>query len=322
MEIVLANPRGFCAGVHMAIDTVQELVDLLGPPLYVYHDIVHNKHVVERFVRQGVTFIEDIDEVPAGSTVVFSAHGVSPQVRRQAQARRLRMIDATCPLVTKVHVEARRYAKMGKKILLVGHENHQEIKGTYGEAPEATVIVESPEDVAKLNFPPEQGLVYLTQTTLSVDDAAVIIDAIKAKFPWCIAPPKEDICYATTNRQHAVRQLAPAVDLTLVVGSRHSSNSIRLTEISENDGVPAKLIDDASELQAAWFAGVGKVLVTAGASAPDDLVRGVLERLVEDYGGVVSESTLIEEDVNFALPVQLRILKHEMSLAGGEGEGG
>ena len=316
MEIVLANPRGFCAGVHMAIDTVQELVDLLGPPLYVYHDIVHNKHVVERFVQQGVVFIEDIAEVPAGATVVFSAHGVSPEVRRQAEARRLQMIDATCPLVTKVHVEARRYAKMGKKILLVGHENHQEIKGTFGEAPAATYIVESPEDVEKLDFPPQQGLVYLTQTTLSIDDAAVIINAIKAKFPWCIAPPKEDICYATTNRQHAVRQLAPDADLTLVVGSRHSSNSIRLTEISANDGTPAYLVDDASELRPAWFEGVQRVLVTAGASAPDDLVRGVLDRLVDTYGGTVRESTLVEEDVNFALPVQLRILKHEMSLAG------
>ena len=225
------------------------------------------------------------------------------------------MIDATCPLVTKVHVEARRYAKMGKQILLVGHANHQEIKGTFGEAPGVTHVVESPADVDRLDFPPTQGLVYLTQTTLSVDDAAVIINAIKAKFPWCIASPKEDICYATTNRQFAVRQLAPAADLTLVVGSRNSSNSIRLTEISENDGTPARLVDDAGELQADWFAGVETVLVTAGASAPEDLVDGVLAQLIEEFGGVVDEASLIEEDVKFALPVQLRVLKHEMSNA-------
>ncbi len=313
MQIILANPRGFCAGVHMAIDTVQELIELIGPPLYVYHDIVHNKHVVERFVSQGVTFIESIDEVPPHQTVIFSAHGVSPEVRRQAEARQLRMIDATCPLVTKVHVEARRYAKMGKKILLVGHAEHQEIKGTFGEAPDVTYVVETPADVDRLNFPESQGLVYLTQTTLSVDDANVIISAIKQKFPWCIAPPKEDVCYATTNRQYAVRQLAPRADLTVVVGSRNSSNSIRLTEISENDGTPARLIDDASELRAEWFDGVDAVLVTAGASAPEDLVDGVLQTLIDQFGGQVSESTLIDEDVKFALPVQLRVLKHEMS---------
>ncbi len=313
MRIILANPRGFCAGVHMAIDTVQELVDLIGTPLYVYHDIVHNKHVVERFVTQGVTFVESIAEVPPGSTVVFSAHGVSPQVRTDAAARDLRMIDATCPLVTKVHVEARRYAKMGKKILLVGHADHQEIKGTFGEAPEVTYIVESPADVEALDFPEEQGLIYLTQTTLSVDDANVIIAAILKKFPWCTAPPKEDICYATTNRQHVVRQLAPSADLTLVVGSRHSSNSIRLTEISETDGTPARLLDDASELQDSWFDGVESVLVTAGASAPEDLVDGVLDALRDRFGGRVEESSLMEEDVKFALPVQLRVLRHEMS---------
>ncbi|MEM9883759.1 MAG: 4-hydroxy-3-methylbut-2-enyl diphosphate reductase, partial [Planctomycetota bacterium] len=232
MQIILANPRGFCAGVHMAIDTVQELVDLIGTPLYVYHAIVHNKHVVERFIDQGVTFVESIADVPPGNTVVFSAHGVSPQVRADAKARDLHMIDATCPLVTKVHVEARRYAKMGKQILLIGHANHQEVIGTYGEAPEVMHIVESPADVEALDFPESQPLIYLTQTTLSVDDANVIIEAIKKRFPWCTAPPKEDICYATTNRQHAVRQLAACADLTIVVGSKNSSNSVRLTEIS------------------------------------------------------------------------------------------
>ena len=312
MRILLANPRGFCAGVNMAIDTVQELIGLIGTPLYVYHEIVHNKHVVERFVDQGVTFVESIDEVPSGSTVVFSAHGISPAVRAEAAARGLRMIDATCPLVTKVHVEARRYAKMGKQILLVGHAEHQEVKGTFGEAPDVMHVVESPADVEALDFPETQGLVYLTQTTLSVDDANVIIGAIKRRFPWCIAPPKEDICYATTNRQHAVRQLAPLADLTLVVGSGNSSNSVRLTEISETDGTPARLIDDATELQASWFDGVGTVLVTAGASAPEDLVNGVVQALVDRFGGRVEESHVVDEDVNFALPVSLRILKHEM----------
>ena len=225
------------------------------------------------------------------------------------------MIDATCPLVTKVHVEARRYAKMGKRILLVGHAEHQEIKGTYGEAPDVMHVVESPADVEALDFPETQGLVYLTQTTLSVDDAEVIIDAIKRKFPWCIAPPKEDICYATTNRQLAVRQLARSADLTLVVGSRNSSNSVRLTEISITDGTPARLIDDASELRADWFTGLETVLVTAGASAPEDLVRGVVEALVKHYGGEVDEASVVDEDVNFALPVSLRILRHEMANA-------
>lgn len=313
MQIILANPRGFCAGVHMAIDTVQEMVDLIGTPLYIYHDIVHNRHVVDRFVEQGVTFVEQVQDVPAGHTLIFSAHGVSPQVREAAAARGLKTIDATCPLVTKVHVEARRYAKMGKKILLVGHENHQEIKGTYGEAPDVTFIVESPADVEKLDFPESQGLIYLTQTTLSIDDAAVIIDAILKRFPWCTAPPKEDICYATTNRQNAVRQLSAGADLTLVVGSTHSSNSVRLTEISATDGTPAHLIDDASELQDEWFEGIDSVLVTAGASAPEDLVNQVLQALTDRYGGEVEESSLFEEDIKFALPVQLRILKHEMN---------
>ena len=313
MQIILASPRGFCAGVHMAIDTVQELVDLIGTPLYVYHAIVHNKHVVQRFVRQGVTFVESIASIPRGATVVFSAHGVSPQVRIEAAERDLRMIDATCPLVTKVHVEARRYAKMGHQILLVGHEDHQEIKGTYGEAPEVMHIVESPADVAQLDFPETQPLTYLTQTTLSVDDANVIIGAIKERFPWCNAPPKEDICYATTNRQHAVRQLAPSADLTLVIGSINSSNSVRLKELSENDGTPAHLLDDKRELQDEWFEGVNTVLVTAGASAPDDLVRGVIDELVARFDGTIDESELVKEDVTFALPVQLRILKHEMS---------
>ncbi len=311
MKIILANPRGFCAGVNMAIDTVQELIELIGPPLWVYHEIVHNKHVVDRFVNQGVHFVDSIDEVPEGQTVVFSAHGISPAVRERARQRNLRMIDATCPLVTKVHVEARRYAKQGCKILLIGHAGHDEVEGTFGEAPEAITIVESPADVEATAFTEDDELVYLTQTTLSIDDANLIIDAIKKKYPHCKRPPKEDICYATTNRQHAVRALATEADLTLVVGSTNSSNSVRLTEISATDGTPAKLLDDVSELSDEWFEGVGTVLITAGASAPDDLVQAIIQALVERYDGTVDESTLVEEDVKFALPVTLRVLKRE-----------
>lgn len=297
----------------MAIDTVQELVDLIGPPLWVFHEIVHNKHVVDRFVKQGVTFVDSIDEVPNGQTVVFSAHGVSPAVRERAKARDLRMIDATCPLVTKVHVEARRYAKQGCKILLIGHAGHDEVEGTFGEAPDAITIVESPEDVQATHFSDDEQLVYLTQTTLSIDDANVIINAIKQKYPHCKAPPKEDICYATTNRQNAVREMAKSADLTLVVGSTNSSNSVRLTEISETDGTKAKLLDDKSELQADWFEGVNTVLVTAGASAPDDLVQEILDELCENHGGEVEESTPVDEGMQFALPVTLRVLKSEMA---------
>lgn len=313
MKVILASPRGFCAGVHMAIDTVQELVDLIGPPLWVFHEIVHNKHVVDRFVKQGVTFVDSIDEVPNGQTVVFSAHGVSPAVRERAKARDLRMIDATCPLVTKVHVEARRYAKQGCKILLIGHAGHDEVEGTFGEAPDAITIVESPEDVQATHFSDNEQLVYLTQTTLSIDDANVIINAIKQKYPHCKAPPKEDICYATTNRQNAVREMAKSADLTLVVGSTNSSNSVRLTEISKTDGTKAKLLDDKSELQADWFEGVNTVLVTAGASAPDDLVQEILDELCENHGGEVEESTPVDEGMQFALPVTLRVLKSEMA---------
>jgi len=309
MRILLANPRGFCAGVEMAIDTVAEAIDIVGTPLYVYHEIVHNKHVVDRFVGKGVTFVDHIAEVPEGRTVVFSAHGVSPEVRRVARERKLTTIDATCPLVTKVHMEAIRYARQGYKILLVGHAGHDEVEGTVGEAPDAITIVESPEDVERLPFTADAKLVYLTQTTLSMDDANVIIDAIKQRYPHVKSPPKSDICYATTNRQHAVRDMAKDVDLVLVVGSKNSSNSVRLTEIAETDGTPAHLLDDKSELRDDWFEGVETVLVTAGASAPEDLVKGLLDELVTRYGAVVDQGDDVDEDVNFALPVSLRVLR-------------
>jgi 4-hydroxy-3-methylbut-2-enyl diphosphate reductase len=309
MRIILANPRGFCAGVNMAIDCVEEALSIVGAPLYVYHEIVHNRHVVEHFVKHGVVFVDTIDQVPAGATVVFSAHGVSPTVRNAAKARGCTLIDATCPLVTKVHTEAIRYARQGYKILLVGHAGHDEVVGTVGEAPHAITIVESPQDVDNLAFTDRDKLCYLTQTTLSMDDANRIIGAIKAKFPHVKDPPSDDICYATTNRQHAVRILAEEADLVLVVGSKNSSNSVRLTEISTNSGTPAHLIDDVSEINHDWLTGVQCVLITAGASAPEHLVQEIVEVLKHRYGGTVQDAHTVEEDMHFALPISLRILR-------------
>lgn len=306
MHLILANPRGFCAGVQMAIDVVARTLEVFDEPVYVYHEIVHNKHVVGRFRERGVSFVEDVEDVPEGAVVVFSAHGISPQVRSQARERQLKVIDATCPLVTKVHAEAIRYARQGFQILLVGHRNHQEVIGTSGEAPEAIQVVESPADIPRLRIDDPQRLVYLTQTTLSTDDAMVIIDALRAAFPHIKSPPTEDICYATTNRQHAVRTLAPEADLTLVVGSNNSSNSVRLTEISANAGTPARLIDDASEIDFDWFTGKERVLITAGASAPEDLVAGVCRALLERFGGSIEQRALFEESTEFNLPATLR----------------
>ncbi len=309
MNILLANPRGFCAGVEMAIQTVEEAIQIVGTPLYVYHEIVHNRHVVERFVRDGVIFVDHIDEVPAGSTVVFSAHGVSPEVRNRAKARRCTMIDATCPLVTKVHTEAIRYARQGYRILLIGHAGHDEIVGTVGEAPDAITIVESAEDVKRLPFTEKDRLVYLTQTTLSMDDAQRIISAIKQRYPHVKEPPSEDICYATTNRQHAIADLAPEADLVLVVGSRNSSNSVRLTEISENCGTRAYLVDDVSEIDHRWFEGVDTVVITAGASAPEHLVQQIVDELTDKYNGRLQDRPGVHEHMEFSLPVTLRVLR-------------
>lgn len=307
MRLILANPRGFCAGVRMAIDVVDQVIEVFAPePIFVYHEIVHNRHVVERFRDRGVTFVEDVGDVPEGSVVVFSAHGISPAVREQARTRRLTAIDATCPLVTKVHSEAVRYARQGYQILLVGHRNHQEVIGTSGEAPERTLVVESPEDIPALAIEDPEKLVYLTQTTLSTDDAGVIIEALKRAFPAIKAPPSEDICYATTNRQAAVRQIAPECDLVLVVGSKNSSNSVRLTEIAETAGTRARLLDDSSELDGSWFEGVESVLVTAGASAPEDLVAGICRTLVERFGATIEQRDVFEESVEFGLPVTLK----------------
>lgn len=312
MRIILANPRGFCAGVRMAIDVVDQIVDLYpGRAIYVFHEIVHNRHVVDRLRTRGVTFVDDLAEVPPHATppniVVFSAHGVSPQIREIAKQRGLQAIDATCPLVTKVHSEAIRYARQGFQILLVGHEHHQEVVGTRGEAPDAIQVVESPADIPKLSIRDPDRLVYLTQTTLSTDDAKVIIDALKTAFPNLKAPPSDDICYATTNRQHAVRQIAPECDLVLVVGSKNSSNSVRLTEISRNVGTPARLLDDVSEIDYAWFAtGNERVMLTAGASAPEDLVAEICRALLSRFGGEIEQRDIVEEDAYFALPGELR----------------
>ncbi len=307
MKLILPNPRGFCAGVYMAIDVVEQLVQMdLSRPIYVYHEIVHNKHVVDRFRRRAVKFVDSLDEVPRGSIVVFSAHGVSPALRRLAVERELTAIDATCPLVTKVHMEAIRYARKGYQILLVGHADHQEVIGTRGEAPDAIQVVSSPQDVVGLRVRDPNKLVYLTQTTLSMDDASRIIEALRRAFPNIKDPPSEDICYATTNRQQAVRAIAGECDLVLVVGSKNSSNSVRLTEIAEASGTPAYLIDDKSELDARWFEGVDKVLITAGASAPEDLVRDLVLYLVERHGGEVEQRDIYHESVEFGLPLTLK----------------
>ena len=311
MKILLANPRGFCAGVNMAIDCVDRVLKLKGPPIYVYHEIVHNKHVVDRFIAQGVIFVNSIDEVPAGATVVYSAHGVSPDIRQRSATRNLVEVDATCPLVTKVHSEAIRYANKKYTIVLIGHEDHDEVIGTLGEAPDEIRIVESPEDVQSLEIPPNHRIAYLTQTTLSIDDAMLIINALKKKYPEIHSPKKEDICYATTNRQQAVMELAPRSDLVLVVGSRNSSNSLRLVEIAENRGVRAHLVDDVTEINHEWLTGVKTLLLTAGASAPEDLVQAIIALLRERYGATVQDAHVTEEDMHFELPISLRKLEED-----------
>ncbi len=307
MRIILANPRGFCAGVNMAIESLERALDLFGAPLYVYHEIVHNKYVVDRFKKRGVVFVEHLSEVPEGSPLLYSAHGVSPQIRQESRERNLRAIDATCPLVTKVHLEAVKYAREGYTIVLIGHEGHDEVIGTMGEAPERMILVETAEDVANLQIQPEK-IAYLTQTTLSVDDANLVIAALRQKFPHIANPPKDDICYATTNRQDAVRQLAPQADLVLVLGSQNSSNSRRLQEIASSLGPHAHLIDGVSEIDSAWFQGVNNVLITAGASAPEDVVQEVIDYLEQTFGATVEEEFIRDENVHFPLPKSLRQL--------------
>ena len=304
-RIVLASPRGYCAGVERAVETVERALEQRGAPVYVRRQIVHNAHVVRALEERGAVFVESEEDVPAGATVVFSAHGVSPAVHRRAVGRGLRIIDATCPLVSKVHAEARNYAARGYTILLIGHEGHEEVEGTTGEAPDATVLVGSVADAERIEVPPGTPLAYLTQTTLSVDETAGIVAALRRRFPHVEAPRKEDICYATTNRQAAVKRMLPAIDVLLVVGSRNSSNSNRLVEVARRAGVPAHLVDDEAGITEAWLEDAETVGLTSGASAPESLVGRVLDWFRARGVTEVVESHA-PEDVVFRLPPEVR----------------
>ncbi len=305
MRVILAQPRGFCAGVERAIEIVERALKKYGPPVYVRHEIVHNRHVVEDLRSRGAVFVDELDEVPAGAMTVFSAHGVAKRVEELARERKLPVIDATCPLVAKVHNEGRRYAAQGREIVLVGHAGHAEVEGTIGQVPGKVHLVQTVADVAGLTVSDPKKLAYITQTTLSVDDTRGIITALKDRFPAIVGPDVRDICYATQNRQQAVRDLAEAVDMILVVGSRNSSNSNRLKEIGDELGKPAYLIDDASALQAAWFIGIGTVGLTAGASAPELLVQGVIDGLRQFAEVEVSTLAGVQENVRFRFPPQV-----------------
>jgi 4-hydroxy-3-methylbut-2-enyl diphosphate reductase len=310
MKVVLASPRGFCAGVNMAIESLDLAIRAFGTPIYVYHEIVHNKYVVDSFRARGAVFVDDLEHIPAGSHLLFSAHGVSPEIREIARRQKLYAIDATCPLVTKVHLEAIRFAKAGYTIVLIGHDGHDEVIGTMGEAPEAILLVESAEDIDRLQIADERKLAYLTQTTLSVDDANRIIQRLRQRFPHIQGPPKEDICYATQNRQEAVRLLVCDCDLTLIIGSQNSSNSQRLRELAAENGKPAYLIDGADEINDDWFRAADTVLVTAGASAPEVVVERCLDHLQERFGAIVEVREIRPEEVRFSLPKELREFQH------------
>jgi 4-hydroxy-3-methylbut-2-en-1-yl diphosphate reductase len=313
MEIHLANPRGFCAGVDRAIEIVERALDLFGAPIYVRHEVVHNRFVVDRLSRAGAIFVDELDEVPDGSTVVFSAHGVARAVRDAGGERGLRVFDATCPLVTKVHMEVVRHCRAGRDVVLIGHAGHPEVEGTLGQwlddaaTDNSIVLVENPEDVAGLELRDPENVAFVTQTTLSVDDTQAVIDALKARFPRISGPKHDDICYATQNRQDAVKRLAARVQLMLVVGSVNSSNSNRLRELAEKRGVPAYLVDGADDIRGEWLQDVDAVGVTAGASAPESLVQGVVERLREAGGHTAEEMDGEPENIEFALPKALRI---------------
>ena len=304
--VLVASPRGFCAGVSYAIEIVELVLERYGAPVYVRHEIVHNRHVVEELRARGARFVDDLSEVPYESLLIFSAHGVSPAVREEAQARRLRVIDATCPLVTKVHLEALRYAREGFEILLIGHRGHVEVEGTLGHAPERMQLVETVEDVARVHVDDPERVAVVTQTTLSVDDTREIVDAIRRRFPAARTPNKDDICYATQNRQSAVKELARASDLVLVIGSPTSSNTNRLVEVARCEGTPARLIEDAVDIDPAWLEGVFHVGLSAGASAPEELVNGAIRRLETLGFAKVRELSTVEEHVTFALPRELR----------------
>jgi len=305
-ELHLANPRGFCAGVDRAIEIVERAINKYGAPIYVKHEVVHNKFVVDDLKAKGAIFIEDLDDVPEGKTLIYSAHGVSLQVRADAKKRKLRVFDATCPLVSKVHAEVIRHRKKGLEVIMIGHKGHPEVEGTMGQASSGILLVESIDDVAKLVVMNPERLAYVTQTTLSVDDAAKIVEALILKYPKIKVPAKEDICYATQNRQDAVKSLAEHCDLIIVVGSSNSSNSNRLREVAETRGVRAFLIDNEADLKTKWLTGVNKVGVTAGASAPEVLVSAVVERLETLGVGVVKEFSGIQEKVVFHVPGSLK----------------
>lgn len=309
MKVILANPRGFCAGVNMAIESLDLAIGAFGTPVYVYHEIVHNKYVVETFQSKGAVFVDDLATVPEGSYLLFSAHGVPPEIRHIARQRKLHAIDATCPLVTKVHIEALRFAEAGYTIVLIGHEGHDEVIGTMGEAPEAIILVETPEEVERLDVADPDRLAYLTQTTLSVDDAQRIIRCLKTRFPQIVGPPKEDICYATQNRQEAVKVLSSEADLILVVGSQNSSNSQRLKELAIENGIAGYLVDSADDIDDSWLSDTQTVLVTAGASAPESLVQQCLEHLQRQFNATIELRSIRDEDVSFPLPRELRKLQ-------------
>ncbi len=308
MKILLASPRGFCAGVNMAVQSLELALKHFGAPVYVYHEIVHNQYVVKSFQTKGAVFVDSLDEIPPKSTVLFSAHGVAPAIRKLAQERQLHAIDATCPLVTKVHLEAIKFAKENYTIVLIGHEGHDEVIGTMGEAPEAIVLVESTEDVNRLEYSPDTKLAYLTQTTLSVDDANRIIEGLKTRFPWIVGPPKEDICYATQNRQEAVRVIASDATKVIVLGSQNSSNSQRLRELAQEQGRKAFLIDGPEDLSREWFDDSDVVLVTAGASAPEEVISRTLEWLQDNFNAELELREVRKEEVHFPLPRALRVL--------------
>ena len=306
-NLVLASPRGFCAGVDRAITIVEKALEMYGAPIYVQHEIVHNKHVVQRLRNEGAVFVENIDEIPEGSHAIFSAHGVSPIVRKRAEKRKLQVLDATCPLVTKVHREAQRLAQKEHTIILIGHHNHVEVKGTVGEAPEHIFVVGTVEEVSDLKIPDEKKVGYITQTTLSLDDTAEIITALKERFPGIKGPAKDDICYATQNRQNAVKALSKEVDLVLVVGAQNSSNSMRLLEVAKTTGVKARRIESAAELDPEWLEAVHNVGITAGASAPEDIVQGIVAEISKmSSSSSVRDLEIVQEDVTFALPTVLR----------------
>jgi len=307
VEVLLANPRGFCAGVERAIGIVERALAIHGAPIYVRHEVVHNKFVVEDLRRKGAIFVEDLSEVPAGATLIFSAHGVAKAVRADAAARGLRVFDATCPLVTKVHVEVAKMREDGREIIMIGHRGHPEVQGTMGQSPEGMYLVETVQDVAHLEVRNPDRVAYVTQTTLSVDDAATVVDALRSRFPGIVGPKKDDICYATQNRQDAVKFMARQCDLVIVVGSPNSSNSNRLREVAQSRGIEAYMVDNATQLRPEWIAGKRRIGVTAGASAPEVLVQAVIARLAELGAIRVAQLEGIRENVSFPLPKGLAV---------------